>query len=192
MNPIHPEVEALFSAELQAGEHPAWSGAPNPGRISLRALPLALFAIPWTAFAVFWMFMAGGLGNQVGGRGGSGFSLAGLPFVLVGLGLLMSPIWMRRSARRTGYFITNRRALIIEKRLVGGYRVRSFFPREFGTLERVQRANGSGDIILARDISAGGSNGNPVRRVGFFGVPDAREVEALLMDLAGPSRGNQP
>jgi len=184
MTPIDPEVERWFSDELQPGEHLAWSAAPTPSRLSRKSLPIILFAIPWTAFAIFWICGASGFKIPDFSKGSSLFPLFGLPFVLIGLGMLLTPFWIGRKARRTGYYITNRRALLIEARFPSGYKVRSFYPRDLGTLERIQLRDGSGDIILAREYSANSGNSARVAEIGFFGIPDAQSVERLLAQLA--------
>lgn len=192
MNFIHPDVERLFSDELQPGESVAWSAAPAPSRMSRKSLPLVLFGLPWTAFAVFWMFAASGFKLPDFSGPGHFFPLFGLPFVLIGIGLLSSPFWMGRKARRTGYYVTNRRALLIEKQAFRGFKVRSFYPRELGKLERVQLADGSGDIILERIYRAGAKGGNQVVEVGFYGVPEVRSVERLLAQLAESAGAANP
>ncbi len=191
MNRINYQVEALAQAELNANEKLVWSAAPAPSRLARRTLPIALFAIPFTAFAIFWI--AGASGFKIPDfRSGSGFfPLFGLPFLLVGLGMLSAPLWAMRNAKRTGYFITERRAILIEKRILSGYKIRSFYPAELTNIERIQFPNGTGDVILARQLRTTNNNGQQTIPIGFFGIPEAREVEKLLTTLA-QSPSNPP
>jgi hypothetical protein len=180
-------VQQFFESEINPGETVVWSAAPDPKRSWYKALPMVLFAIPWTAFAIFWMFGAMGFKAPDFSRSGGFmqllFPLFGLPFVLVGLGMFASPFWLRRQAALTGYFITNQRAVLVEKRFFGGFRVRSFFPEDLSALDRTQREDGSGDIIISREFRRS-RNGTAEVPVGFFGIPDARSVEAFLQRLA--------
>jgi hypothetical protein len=190
MHPIHPDVERLFQDEIQPNESLAWSAAPAPSRISRKSLPIMLFGIPWTAFAVFWICAASGFKFPDFTQASGLFPLFGVPFVLIGIGMLSSPIWLRRKSTHTGYYITNRRALLIEKHLFRGYKVRSFYPRDLRNLERIQLPDGSGDIILDRAYRPNGNGGRNVIEIGFFGIPDARSVELLLQRLA--EQGDAP
>ncbi len=182
MNRINYQVEALVQAELNPDEKLVWSAAPAATRLARRSLPIALFAIPFTAFAIFWIAGASGFKIPDFTSGASLFPLFGLPFLLVGLGMLSAPYWATRNAKRTGYFITDRRAILIEKRILSGYKIRSFYPTELTKIERNQFGDGTGDIILARRLR-NTNNGQQSTPIGFFGIPDARQVEKLLSSL---------
>jgi hypothetical protein len=134
------------------------------------------------------------------------FPLFGIVFVVVGLGMLCSPLWMIHKARTTAYLVTDRRAIIFQ----GGWstHVRSFGPSALGQLERREKGDGSGDIILAKEAhyteghyTAGYYSGTPGRgghyvpgswmpgrwstkEIGFFGIPQVKHVEQLLRELA--------
>jgi len=182
---IDPEVARLYDQELERGESTRWSGHPNARRIALKALPVLLFAIPWTAFALFWM--AGAAGFKVPDFSKPGiqtfFPLFGIPFVLIGLLMLSAPYWAWRGARRTGYFITDRRVIIIEKGW-RGFEVRTFLPGQLGEMVRTQRKDGSGDLVFDREYRHG-KNGTQTVRIGFLGIPDVRQVEAIIRKLPG-------
>ena len=79
------------------------------------------------------------------------FPLFGIPFVLIGFGMLSSPYWTMRKARRTAYVLTTARAIIFD----GGFSttIRSFGPDRLTDLRRKQRADGSGDVIFERKLS---------------------------------------
>jgi hypothetical protein len=212
--------------ELAEGEEVQWAGQPRSGRFALRALPIALVGIFFTGFALFWVASAlemqerraefdrqwNAQRDRMGGAPSSpstttGFSvedvfpLLGIPFVVVGLGMACSPLWMIHKARTTAYLVTNRRAIIFD----GGWstHVRSFGPSELGRLERRQKADGSGDVILAKETryTAGYYSGSPgrgghwapgglsIKEIGFFGIPQVKFVEQLLQDLAAGRKG---
>ncbi len=174
--PLDPATERLLAAELRPGETVLWQSSSDPRRSFRMGLLIFLFAIPWTAFAVFWMTMAS--------RGSVLFGLFGLPFVLVGCVMFASPWWAARRARRVGYALTTDRAIILTPGFWSSVSVRSFSPSDLGDVERVQRGDGGGDLIFAREYTSGTSESGPQqRRIGFMGIPDVRAVQTLIDEL---------
>lgn len=183
---LSPNQRALIEGELQPGETIAWTGRPKPRAFTLQTIPLFLFAIPWTGFAIFWVAMALRATGKHGGSGpGLFFPLFGVPFVLVGIGMLSSPLWMKRLARRTIYLITDRRAIVFQR----GFSVttRSYSPEQLQSLTKRVRPDGSGDIIFAATFPMViGQSSNPALiQNGFYSVANFREVERLLLKLCG-------
>jgi hypothetical protein len=183
------EPASLVDAELAKGERIAWIGQPIPSRFARSIIPIALFGIPFTAFAFFWI--AGASGSRFPGVPSAFgfFPLFGIPFVLVGLGMLLSPLWMFYRAGRTVYAVTDRRALLIERGLLGQVTVRSFEPASLNDVTRTQYVDGSGNLIFLREYRPGprySTNGRRGRffQVGFLAVPDVREAEERLRELA--------
>lgn len=202
------------SAELETGERVFWIDQPRPGSgfSWLMWIP-SLFAIPWTGFTLFWI--AGAIGVFDKGWGAVGqldiqrllFGMFGIPFLLVGVGLFFSPVWTRRghrkAARNTVYLITDRRALVLNAGYVGeglvaliagaammgtargSFLVTSYLPEKLLNIHRVQRDDGSGDILFGEPlIVTESSQEKSFTRDGFFSIPDAREVEKMLRVLA--------
>ena len=77
--------------------------------------------------------------------------------------------------------MTNRRAISFE----GGLRttVRSFAPDQLGALERKRNKDGSGDLILRRSDWRDNDGRSHSAGVGFFGIPNVKEMETLLNAL---------
>jgi hypothetical protein len=174
--PLEPATQRLLEGELKPGETVLWQSAPIARRHRMMALPIFLFAIPWTAFSVFWMAMA---------ASGSGFfALFGLPFLLIGVGMLCSPWWAARLARRTAYALTTDRAIILTPAPFGsGISVRSFAPADLAGVERVQRGDGSGDLILARELVRGSKGHMHEKKTGFMGVPAVQTVQLRIDEM---------
>jgi hypothetical protein len=194
--------------ELDPGERIEWLAQPLPGRsFPWAALFPMLFGIPWTAFAIFWVVMAGGFfeqGPQDEGR--FFFALFGVPFILVGLGMLSSPIWIRRRLRKavegTAYVITDRRVVVFDKgyygeglvpammgglakRMGGGLNIRSYYPADLKNIERTQRDDGTGNLLFGEILFSSETNGQTsITRSGFFSIPETKDVERRLRDLA--------
>lgn len=183
---IDPVTQSAVQSELDSGEQLIWTARPNPQRVAMRQLPLFLFGIPFFAFAVTWMggafFMTRLVSGAAPGLGPTSFfPLFGVPFVLVGLYLLTSPAVAYWKAGKTIYAVTNRRAILIE----GGTSrsVQTFERGEIGHIERREHSNGTGDVIFARERVSGAKGRSYLREVGFWGIPNAREVERLMRQL---------
>lgn len=186
--PLH--LQELVSAELDEDEHIVWQAQPKPGLYSRRAWPIVLFGIPWTGFAVFWIFGAAGFKWPTFQSGADLFPLFGVPFVLIGLGLLSTPLWMRRAARRTIYVITDRRAIVI-----GGawaLNVESFQPSRLHEIRRKQRRDGSGDLIFRTEVSQNRDGRTRESPVGFMAIADVKGVEDLIRDLVARAESASP
>ena len=141
-------------------------------------LPALVFGIPWTGFAIFWVVMASGARGV--GPIGWVFPLFGVPFVLIGLGMLASPFWAQGRAGQVAYVVTNRRVIFLEPNFPTGQKVVSLLPGEFGPLERVERADGSGDLTFAVPLVAHAQANATIVARKFIGVPQVREVESLI------------
>ncbi|MFH0965972.1 MAG: hypothetical protein V2A58_18385 [Planctomycetota bacterium] len=177
----------LVSGELAEGEHVLWLAQPDPKRYARKALPAVLFGIPWTAFAIFWMAGASGFKMPDFSKGFGFFPLFGVPFVLIGLGMLSSPLWAMRKAKRTVYVLTDRRAILLE----GGRsaKIRSFGPEQLESVERRERGDGSGDILFSGVVTFAANTQQATMPIGFLGVPNVRETERLLHEMVEAHRG---
>jgi hypothetical protein len=182
------ELDSRVRGELERGEQLLWVGQPRPSRFARASIPMVLFGIPWTAFAVFWVAMASGA-MFMGAPGGIGgffacFPLFGLPFVAIGIGMLSSPYWMRRKARRTCYALTDRRAILWEAGTFGSVEVRSYRPAELNRICRTEHADGNGDLVFEEIVTVGtdsdGHRTTNTKRRGFLCIDDVRSVEELL------------
>lgn len=177
------DVATRVRDELQSGERVTWAGQPMPGRFARRSIGMVLFAIPWTAFAVFWVAAASRFTAPDFSHPFDFFPLFGVPFILIGLGMLTSPFWMRLKARRTVYVITDRRAIILDGNLGRSTTVRSFEPARLGDIRRVQRPDGSGDLVFERTYSIDRRGGRHTTDHGFLAIENVKNVEGLIQQL---------
>lgn len=181
-----PSALSIAQREMRSGERLIWADRPAPGRLALTVWPASLFGLPFAGFAAFWIF--GALEATAGEQGAfSFFPLFGLPFLLIGLGIVLTPVWAWIGAKKTVYAISSDRLVIIN-----GRSVRSFEPDEIDDLERREHADGSGDVIFRREYrrSRGrrGGRRTRVRKIGFYGIPDARRVEDEIRRLKDRAR----
>jgi hypothetical protein len=178
MSELAPEV-------LEPGEVILWEGRPRPGRFVVRALPTALFGLPWTVFSLVWTVLASipllsGEAFHSGLAAAICFPLFGVPFVLIGFALLGAPLWEAARARRTRYLVTDRRVVLLEL----GRSVRSLRAAELGSLEWRPRADGSGDLVLTREVDRDSDGDAHTQEVGLWGIEDVKAVHDLVRTLA--------
>jgi hypothetical protein len=183
------ELDDAIRRELAEGERPVWSGQPLPGAFARSAIPLALFGVPFFGFAVFWTVMAAygawwGSGSPSGSSPpwfGALFPLFGIPFLVIGAGMLLSPVLARRAARRTVYVLTDRRAIVLEWKPFRGRAVRSYTPERLTKMSRIERRDGSGNLVFESDPDRA-AQGYPrwTPGHGFIGVSNVAEVERLV------------
>jgi hypothetical protein len=168
------------------GEAILWAGRPSASRTFLVSLLIWPFAIPWTAFSLGWMWMA--LGGWLSGKPspstthtimGVVFPLFGLPFVLVGLGMMAAPFLAWRWARKTVHVIGDKRivSLTVGRKL----KVKTYPIGTVVRTERTESRNGSGTLKVVTGVKRD-SDGDKVETTEvFYGIPDVRKVERLLM-----------
>ena len=186
---VPPTLQSLIELEMQSGERVVWMDQPIPSRLAHSTWPIVVFGMPWTIFAVFWMVGASwGTSQMQGPSGFKFFSLFGLPFVLIGVAMLSSPFWVRRSAQRSAYVLTDRRAILFRANWRGAVNVRSFNPDQLTNIQRVQERDGSGDVIFAQDIPRDNDGNRVSRNVGFLAIREVKAVEDLVRVLAQSKR----
>jgi hypothetical protein len=186
-NSLPQDVSRLVDAELRNGERIAWTGQPIPSRFARRSIGIVLFGIPWTAFALFWIAGASGFKMPDFSHGSGIFPLFGLPFVLIGFGMLSSPYWMLRKARRTAYVITDQRAIVLAGGAFGSTTIRSFDPDRLNDIRRVQKPDGTGDLIFERTWASDGDAGRQSTDHGFLAIAGVRDVEGFITRLTHPA-----
>ncbi len=180
------EIQNIIQSELEPLERLLWSGRPDPKRMARSGLAYVGFAVPFTAFALFWISGAAGFKIPNFNEPWDFFPLFGIPFLLVGLGMFFSPVWLLLKAYRTAYGITDKRILIVA--FGRSKSVRSYVPVNKDQLQKIERANGSGDLLFVKDMETG----RTVRRIpgsGLIGVENVNEVEGHLEEMM---RKNKP
>jgi hypothetical protein len=180
---------SVARSELEPGEYLLWSARPDAARAARASMLILFFAVPWTAFSLFWMTMAAlGVWQTDMGAVAWIFPLFGLPFVAVGLGMLSLPYFVYSRAKRTVYAITDRRAMII---VAGSTRsVESYGPADFGSLKRVERADGTGDLIFLTTEGRARRGSATKRDLGFLAIPDVGGVERIFKETFKASGGD--
>jgi len=177
LDSLPEHLRTTVEGELGDDETPTWVEQPRGVRFARCATPLLVLGLLAVLAEVCWLrhVRQTGFGLDV--------VVLAVPFGLVTVGMLLSPLWLLLSARRTAYVVTDRRAIIF----LGGFTV-SVHPFRPGRLRRLQlrpRPDGSGDLIFTYRIwyAQGGSSLVPRLDDGFYGVPDLSEAERAVKAL---------
>ena len=179
------ELAQLVTSNLDSNEKIVWAAQPIPLKMAGQSCGGVLFGIPWTAFAVWWTVGAYiAISKQKTTAVSYFFPLFGLPFIIFGIGMLSSPYWAARKARRTVYLITNRRAIIFESDIRNEVSIRSFEKNQLGNIVRTQNNDGSGDLILAQNWTITRKGQRVSNNIGFIAIRNVKEAEDRMRELA--------
>ncbi len=176
------EQQQLDTALLR-GEHLRWATRPVPTAWTPITIMQLAAVLPMLAFMAFWTYGALGSPESLDEALARdtwqlAFAAFSLPFWLFALGMLCAPWMQKRKMGRTVYAVTDRRALIIERKLLS-WNIRPFTLADNMVEERHIKGDGRGDLILGKDIRRG-SERDFHTKVGFMNLPDLRLAEEKL------------
>ena len=106
----------------------------------------------------------------------------GVPFILIGLGMLSTPLWAYRKALRMAYLITNKRAISLH--YGKATTIQSYPLISLQEVYRKEMRDGSGDVILKRQIWQDSEGERQIEELGFMNIRNANEVASLIRKLA--------
>lgn len=176
---IPKDVLERIEDELLVGERLLWAGLPG----KRFAMDMAMKA---TLVGLLGMFMLGVLAFIVTSQttGDIWLSSTTLPIIMIVVGLAVFMIRQQQAPQADLYVITNRRSMILRKKSV-----QSFSAEDLRFIERRMHKNGTGDIIFNREYYQRMTMAmtTPLRTreskaIGFFGVENPVEVEALMLE----------
>jgi hypothetical protein len=188
-------LETSISNELVEGEQLLWSGRPEPGGKSITSparvfliigliyFPLGLLLV---ALGLILLFAVPGAANSGGYLGalipGGVFFIIGLVFLIIGL-------VARFPTKNTSYAITDRRVIILRS---GRYlRAISYHKRAITQVQRLERPDGSGDLIFSGTALPYGNYYNNAnyntassnRQGAFTAIANVHFVEQRLLSM---------
>jgi hypothetical protein len=180
------DLRSKIQPDLQVGEKILWVGKPKPMQVALQyarssietAIGLILVIIIF--YYVFFdspSYMSWPLFRSRGYYIGS-FVLITVASVL----WILRPFWEYVAASDTVYAITNRRVLI-KKPGVMKYSVKWYSAREIGHFKRRDFADGSGNLLFARETYTDHNRlffRTRHRSIGMWGIPNVHQVERLI------------
>ena len=174
------QVQQQLLSELDAGEKIIWQGVPKRRLAIMNLLPV-LFVLLWFGFVSTMVFFGNG-SSSVHRR--SSLPVA-VFFPLIGIIFVVAvPLLRFFTLSRTYYLLTNRRALIIT--LGSSRKVLSYYPDRLQALERRERKDGWGDLIIDKTMPSGYRT-NMVQPIGFMNITDVKRVESLVRGLVTTS-----
>ncbi len=200
---MQQQMETSLNAELTEGEELLWSGSPDPHTKSIVS-PARVFLILALVFGIVGIvLLVIGVIIQITTtdpqvrQGMLGLEIPGGTFILLAIMFTIFTIVYSKVPRNMLYAITNRRAIIIR---TGTYTtIDSFAKNDIGPIRRLERPDGSGDLIFALHNQFGynsqnsGSYGNSYNtynsgynpgRYGtgiFLSIHDVRLAERILI-----------
>src|SRR6267143_1952125 len=156
----------------------------NPGDAQLRAQSELQSgeSLYWTTQAYHATSAMSKSSNNAFTNGFKLFPLFGLPFLLIGLGVILAPLWAFLKGGNTVYAVTNQRVMVITG---GGNRsVKSCTSADIVSVERRERPDGSGDIVITTNAITRSNNNvaSPVK-VALCGIPNVKQVVQHVMQL---------
>jgi hypothetical protein len=195
---LPPAMADRIQADLAAGERLVWAGrAHPPTSLGRRMLPISVGCFVPTACLVLLgvalllsvsPFEA--LAKDEKDALTVGVFITGF-LALAGCAVLIAAQLLEDArVRRTCYALTTRRAMVWRPAHgTSGLEVRSFWPSDLNATYRIDRGDGTGDLVFQEVVAAGGIN-QPAVRHGFLGIRSVRTVEELLrLTLLGPPTG---
>lgn len=171
------DPEQAIRCELLSSEVLRWTGRPGVARVLLaNGLPI-LFLVFWEAMVIRGAVSPVRAWLEAG-RPGESLPLGHAAMVAVGLLFLAKAAGPVFAASRTAYGITNRRVIVVSR--LAARRVQSVEGASIGGVDRTERSNRSGDIV----IRPGGQAGHGLA---LIGVPDVRQVTDKVEQLRASS-----
>lgn len=192
-------VDSLMSdevnSEIQPGERILWTGRPQPLRYVMRDMPrilgalgtLGIGVVVLLVFSQFWNGM--GVGFRIS-EGFNPFAQFNTMFLLVAVLIILGGVGPAAmdylKAGRIVYAITDQRLLIITlPALWWGRSVQSYGQSDLRAVARRMHGDDIGDVVFSSEsyqVRSKYGYRTRTREVGFFGVPEARRVEQLILD----------
>jgi len=183
--PLSSELRYRLRAEVSPPEKVCWVGRPRASRLIVNSIPLVLggfilFAVP--GFMSAFILTLPTPETPVRRLSPVPFFLVlSVPFLVPGLLMIATPLWAFVEQKRTLYMVTDRRLIVSRPTWDGKIRTKSFLADDIGPLERVERPDGSGDLLFGLAVEYRRKEGvNGVGRLGFFGIAQVGEVESLI------------
>jgi len=190
---LTPELDTAVRNELRPGEELWYAGLPSPKHSARKMWPVAIFGLFLGGFATFWIAGAAAsiwIGSNSAQTPGALmlFPLFGLPFLAIGIGLVSSPYWISRRARRTACCVTSHRAM--QLRCGSSIRVQSWSPRDLGEISKSLHSDGTGNLTFGATLVRGSEARIRSLPLAFYGISDPRACEEALLALKATDLAN--
>jgi hypothetical protein len=147
---IPKKIRKKIDKVIQPGEFIKWADQPIPHYFTTDSIIKFSFGIVWNSLIVFMNLQSMSLGGlDTGSKKIAMFCMISIflaPFYLIGFIMISSPLRVWRTARKTVYIVTDKRAIIIQC----GWRSKiiSYLPDQLKDTYRKERADGTGDVVI--------------------------------------------
>jgi hypothetical protein len=155
------------------GENLLWSQPPKP---------IAAFrgsTIFTLVFGIFWTCMVIWISNQPSKNGSHSPAFFGYFMVAFGIFFILASLSDFFRAIFSIYGITDKRLLIVRK-YPWSIEVESFYTQDIEFVKKVQKNDGSGNIVF-KTIKVRSGRGYRDTDIGFFGVDDVDTAEQIVV-----------
>lgn len=170
-------IERRIEKELLAGETLLWYEKPIPMRLAIMYPIRLVLGVLW--FTAFIILMSSTF-RVLAMRATVVLPIVLMIFIGIGVSISARPLSAFVKAGGTIYAATNRRIIIVKPGSV-----RSYSPQNIQFIERRNRGNNTGDIILGYDTESDSLTSSK-QVFGFFGVRNIEQVEAMLLEKFRP------
>jgi len=174
------DAETLNRA-LEPGEALRWAGRPDAARHARKYWLRIFGGLPFFAFGLFLTVVSLAMIDEQEGSGWAWFPIVGAPFLVAGLIMMASPLWAWFRAANSLYAVTDRRALIIDRR---GAKTRSFAGKELARAQIREVDNHLTDVVIHERLTQGADGAKRMTDVGFFCVMNGKGALAAMQALA--------
>jgi len=201
------EIESLIANELEEGERVLWTGRPDPNHrgsvtpVITFYILTAVFGLIGILFILIGFIVSVSVHSKSGADTLLGLSIPGVIFIFMAIIFGIVSLVYRPNLKGTAYAITEQRIISVTAgRTLIAY---SYGKNDIGVLNRIERADGTGDLIFAlnRQVSPYGGNysyyggsygayGGTTGNMGtlgtsanagkFLGIANVRDVERIV------------
>lgn len=191
---VDPEIQAAIDEERQLDERVLWTGKPNPLRFAMREPARLLGALGSVLMAGLFLFIFSqffgealpiSFNTERSTMPFGGFSSFFILILVLIVGSSVGPVILDfLKAGRMVYAVTTKRLMIVTLPWAWwGKSVQSFGENDIQMLSR-SGSDEQGDLVFASEsyrVRQKYGYSTRTRKVGFFGIPDVRTVEQLVM-----------
>ncbi len=171
---------------LEPDEKVEWSQTPLLKRVLRRKAPIGIAGVFLFGFSAFIFSMLSE--NFMDSSNGPGhafstfFGIMLIPFSLISLILILLPVYTLFINHKNLYILTNKRALILSKTLVG-YKTTSRKIGEMNHIDKeINKKNGQGDIWFYKTFFIDKNGKKNYSYEGFIGIENAKEIHKHLIN----------
>ncbi len=177
---------------LEQNEKVEWCQIPLLKRVLRRKSPVAIAGVFLFGFSAFIFSLLSDNFKETSGPGhafSSFFVVMLIPFSLISLILIFMPVYTLLINHKSLYILTNKRALILSKTLVG-YTITS---RHFGEMNHIDKEidkKGEGDIWFYKSFFIDKNGKKNYSYEGFIGIENAKEIHKHLIKKIKEAKDN--